>query len=147
MLDPGAVVPTAVEDDNLPGSRQMGDITLKIPLSPLDIRRFAERHQAHSAWVEWLGDTLDGAAFARCIPPFKDQTDALTTFLHPVLKTDQFKLQACEFILIKFTGQLRRWSGLIDRLCGLPVFPALVLLAHEAPQGCWVGTRPIISRL
>ena len=43
VLDAGAVVPGAVEQHDLAGRRQVGDVALEVPLRPLALGRRAER--------------------------------------------------------------------------------------------------------
>src|SRR6266404_3676002 len=86
-LDPGAVVPAAVEQDHLAARRQMGDVALKVPLSALLLGRRAERHDAADARVEALADPLDDAALAAASRPSK-----ITTTLRPCSRTHSCSL-------------------------------------------------------
>src|SRR6185436_20728384 len=65
VLDAGAVVPGAVEQDHLSGRRQVRDVALEVPLAALALGRRAERDDPDDARVGLLGDALDRAALAR----------------------------------------------------------------------------------
>ena len=47
LLDPGPVVPGAVEKHDLSGGRQMCDVAVEIPLAAFGLGRFGQRN--HSA--------------------------------------------------------------------------------------------------
>ena len=72
MLDTGAVVPTAVEEDDFPGGGEMRHVALKVPLGSLALGRRGEGHYAADAWIEALGDALDGAALAGGVASFEN---------------------------------------------------------------------------
>src|SRR5262249_11494555 len=74
-LDAGAVVPAAIEEDDLAARRQVRDIALEIPLPALLLGRRAERHDAADAGIEALGDALDDAALAGRIAALEEHDD------------------------------------------------------------------------
>ena len=82
MLHAGAVVPTAIEQNDFPGRRQVRHIALEVPLCPLAVIRRRQRHYAADAWIELLGDALDRAALAGRIAPF-EQDQNLFAALRP----------------------------------------------------------------
>ena len=71
-LDAGAVVPAAVEQDDLAGRRKVRHVALEVPLGPLALGRRRQRHHAADARVEALGDPLDGAALAGRVATLED---------------------------------------------------------------------------
>ena len=76
LLHPGPVVPAPVEQDDLAGRRQVGDVALEVPLRPLTVRGGPEGHYPAVAGVEPLHDALDGAALAGGVPALEDDHDA-----------------------------------------------------------------------
>ena len=71
----------------------MWHIALEIPLRLFAVARRRQRHHAHHARIEALGDALDDAALAGGIAPLEDHEDFLALGLHPVLELDQLRLQ------------------------------------------------------
>ena len=63
-LDTGAVVPTAVEDDDLPRRRQMRHIPLDVHLRLLTFRRRRQCHHSEHPRADPLGDGLDHPTLA-----------------------------------------------------------------------------------
>src|SRR5262249_54779917 len=84
-LDPGAVVPTAVEEDHLAACRQMGDIALEIPLPALLLGGRPEGDNTADARVEARRDALDDPTFARRIATLEDDDDFEAFQTHPLL--------------------------------------------------------------
>ena len=74
-LDAGAVVPAAVEQDHLPGGRQVGDVALEVPLRALALGRRAEGDDADDARVRPLDDPLDRAALAGRVAALEQHDD------------------------------------------------------------------------
>src|SRR5205085_155438 len=75
VLDPGTIVPTAVEDDHLARSREVLNVALHVHLGLLAVRWGGQRHDPKHARADPLGQGTDGAAFASRIPAFKDDDD------------------------------------------------------------------------
>ena len=90
----------------------------------------SERRHAAVARANRLGDTFDGAAFARGIPSLEEHQHACTRLGHPVLHLDEFDLESLELGLV----QLLR-HPVDGRLDGL-------LLRHPAGSPCW--SRPTL---
>ena len=93
-LDASPIVPAAVKQHDLASGGQMRDITLEVPLRPLPIIRGRQRHHLADARVKALRDALDGAPFASRIPAFEDDDDLQFLMRHPILKFQEFMLQA-----------------------------------------------------
>src|SRR6185295_12893303 len=64
VLDASAIVPTAVEDDDLTGGGEVRQIALQVDLTLLAIGRRGQRHGAKHPRAHPLGDRFDHAPFA-----------------------------------------------------------------------------------
>ncbi len=99
-LDVRAVVPAPVEQDHLPGSGQLGDVPLEVPLGLLALRRLGQSHHAHRSGARPLGDRLDDTTLPRGAPPLEDDQDLEALPLDPVLQHDQLLLQLFHLPLV-----------------------------------------------
>ena len=77
MFHPGPVVPTPVEQDDLPGGGQVGDVALEVPLRPLRVRGLAQGDDAAATGVQRLGDALDGPALAGGVTALEEDDEFL----------------------------------------------------------------------
>jgi hypothetical protein len=102
-LDVGAVVPTPVEEDDLPTRRQVLHVALEVPLCLLPLGGLGEGDHPHLAWAGPFGDPLDHAAFSGRSASLEDDQDFHPGLGDPVLELDQ---------LLLHPGQL----GLVDLL-------------------------------
>src|SRR3974377_1803462 len=59
LLDPGAVVPTAVEQGHLARPRALLDVALEVPLCALSVTRLRKRDDPRDARVQVVGYPLD----------------------------------------------------------------------------------------
>src|SRR5580704_4967274 len=84
-LHAGAVVPTAVEDDNFTSSRKMRHVTLHVHLGFLAVGRSRKCDEAEDSRTDPFGDGADRAAFAGGITALEDDHDSETFVLDPVL--------------------------------------------------------------
>jgi hypothetical protein len=91
-LDARPVVPGAVEQHDLARGRQLGDVTLEVPLRALALGRCGERDDAGDAGVEVLRHSFDRAALAGGIASLEHHDQALALGPHPLLGLDQFGL-------------------------------------------------------
>src|SRR5258707_1265692 len=64
VLYPCPVVPTPVEQGDLPGGGQMSDVALEVPLRPLRVGGLAQCDDATPAGVQRLGNAFDCPALA-----------------------------------------------------------------------------------
>src|SRR4030095_3304251 len=71
ILHAGAVVPTAVKNDDLPGRWKMLHITLDVQLRLLAVRRSRQSHDAKYPRAHALCDRFDGSPLAGAIAPFQ----------------------------------------------------------------------------
>ena len=100
-FDAGAIIPAPVEQHDLSAGGQMEGIALEIPLAALALRGRRQRHGAADPGIETLGDAFDDAALARRIPPLEDDDQFQLLGDDPILKLDQFALQAQQFLEIE----------------------------------------------
>src|SRR3989338_7713551 len=119
FFNTGAVVPTAVEKNDLTSRRQMGHITLKIPLAALPLTGRRKCGHPADTRIQPLGDALDYPSFAGCVTAFK-KDDYFELLVHdPVLQLDQLALKAKQFPEIEASVQLLLvpgFQGLFDKL-------------------------------
>src|SRR5947208_1484188 len=64
ILHPRPVAPTSVEQDDLPGGGQVGDVALEVPLRLLRVGGLAKGDDTATTGVQGLGNALDGPALA-----------------------------------------------------------------------------------
>ena len=84
-LDPGAVVPAAVEDHHFARSGQVAQIALQVHLGFLSLGRCGQCHHAEHPWADTLGDGLDGATLAGTVTAFEDDAHLQALGNHPLL--------------------------------------------------------------
>ena len=99
-LDAGPVVPAAVEEHDLAGRRQLGDVALEVPLRPLAVGRLGQRDHPHDARVGPVDDPLDRAALARGVPALEEHADPEALVDDPLLELDQLPLESLEVALV-----------------------------------------------
>ncbi len=75
-FDARAVVPRAVEHDDLARGRQVLDVTLKVPLASFGFGRLFQRDDPRAMRIQMLHEALDCAALAGGIAPFEQDDDA-----------------------------------------------------------------------
>jgi hypothetical protein len=99
-LDPGPVVPTAVEQDDLAARGQVGDVALEVPLGLLTVARGGQGGDAAPARIEVLGDPLDHPALARRVAALHDDHKALLLVPDPLVHAHQLRLQPEESLVV-----------------------------------------------
>ena len=99
-LDAGAVVPGPVEQHDLPGGRQLGDVAVEVPLASLGLGGLGERDDAGGARVEVLGEPLDRAALAGGVAALEEDHVLGAGVLRPVLELQQLDLQLVLLLLV-----------------------------------------------
>src|SRR6185436_15546751 len=100
VLDAGAVVPGAVEQDHLARRRQVRDVALEVPLRALALRRRAEGDDAHDPRVRLRRDALDRAALAGRVAALEEHRDLEAGVDDPLLQAHELRLQALELLLV-----------------------------------------------
>src|SRR5262245_60191109 len=93
-LDPGAVVPAAVEEHDLARGREVRHIALEIPLGALAVVGGGQGGDATHARIEALGDALDDAALACGVAPLEQDHEPVPGVDDPVLELHQLALEA-----------------------------------------------------
>ena len=123
---PGAVVPGAVEQDDLAGRGQVRDVALVVPLGLLALGRRRECGDAHDARAEVLRDPLDGAALAGGVATLEDHDHPGSRRLGPELDLDQLGLEAEQLGLVDGVRDLvlvLLLAGLLRHVRTLPPGP------------------------
>ena len=92
-LDAGAVVPGAVEEHDLPGRGQVGDVALEVPLRPLALGRRGQRDDAAEARVERVDDALDRPALAGGVAALEDDDEPVAALADPVEHLHELELE------------------------------------------------------
>jgi hypothetical protein len=131
-LDPGAVVPTAVEEHHFPGGRQVRHVALEKPLRLLLLRRRRQGHDPADARVEVLSDALDDTAFAGGISSLEQDHDFESLLADPLVEFHQFHLQAGQFLPVELAFDLL--AGFLAGLLAGGVRPgvsALFVSGHD----------------
>ncbi len=104
-LDPGAVVPAAVEQHDLPGGGQVLDVPLEVPLGALALGRRGQCGDPGDARVQILRHPLDRAALAGRVAPLEDHHQPGTLGPHPLLELHQLVLEPEQFALVRLPRQ------------------------------------------
>jgi hypothetical protein len=90
---PGAGIPGPIEQHNLAGGGQVGEVALEVPLGALALARLLQRHHPGPAWVQVLGEPLDRAPLAGGVAALEHDNQPLAGGLEPVLELQQLDLQ------------------------------------------------------
>src|SRR5262245_21260940 len=106
VFDAGAVVPAAVENDELARSRKLLDVSLGEHLCLFPVRRRRECNDTKDARTDPLGDCLDGSAFPRGVAAVEYDDDAEPLVFDPLLQMAELHLELAEFLFISFPFQL-----------------------------------------
>ena len=95
VLDAGAVVPAAVEDDDLAGGREVLHVALHVELRLLPVGRGRQGDQPEDARADALRDRLDGPAFAGGVASLEHDDDAQTLRGRPSPAAGTARSAAC----------------------------------------------------
>ncbi len=156
-LDPGTVVPAAVEQDDLATGRQVRDVALEIPLGLLAVVRRGQRGDPADPRVEALGDALDHAALARRVASLEENHHLVPGVHHPVLQFHQFPLQAEQFaeiaaptqfagrILLLGTEQLVQVQLVVEQFLLQLFVVSIEPVATDAARGIAIGVHALLS--
>ena len=103
VFNAGTVVPTAVENDDLPGSRKVLHVALDIHLAFFSVGRSRKCDESENPRADAFCDCPDGAALARGIAPFKDNNDPKPFIFDPILEFTELCLQTTQlcFVFLK----------------------------------------------
>src|SRR5260370_26483272 len=88
-LDTSPVVPASIEDHDLAGPGQFGDITLHVQLGLFALSRRRQGNHSKDSRAHSLRNALDDAALTRRIAPLKDDNDLERFALDAVPELDQ----------------------------------------------------------
>src|SRR5271170_1030599 len=101
----GAVVPTAIKDQDFASGWKMLHIALEIHLTLLSIGRGGERHQAEYAGAHTFDEGLNGAALTGGVATLKEDDDPQATLFYPFLKFAEFGLKPLELFFVFLPAQ------------------------------------------
>src|SRR6516162_10139403 len=82
-FDAGAVVPAPIKDHDLPGGRKVWQITLKVDLRFLSIRRRRKRYHTKNAWADPFGDRFYRAALPGTVAALENHDNTQSLVFHP----------------------------------------------------------------
>jgi hypothetical protein len=105
LLDPGAVVPAAVEQNDFALARQVRDVALEIPLALLGLARLAQRDGAALPRVELVGDRLDRAPLPRRVAALEQDAQPLARRRDPARHRHQLRLHRLKQLLVALPFQ------------------------------------------
>lgn len=112
VLDAGAIIPAAIENNDFTRRGKMRHVTLQINLSLFTVGRCWQRDNAKDARADAFSDGADGAALACTVAAFKENDDAEAFVFYPFLKFAEFGLKASQFLFILFAFQFFRPVGI-----------------------------------
>ena len=92
-LDPGAVVPGSIEQDDLALRRQVPHVPLEVPLAPLALARHRQCNHVGATWIEVLHEPLDRATLSGRVTSLEQDNQLLTRLADPCLRLEQLDLQ------------------------------------------------------
>src|SRR5262249_36157523 len=135
ILDAGAVVPTAVEDDDFAGCGKMRDVALEVDLRFFAIGRCRQRNHAEYAWTDPAGDRLDGAALAGRVTPLEHDDNPQALLLDPILEPAEVNLQLAQIAFVGFAREFRTTAVSVGLPCSHDYLPSFNV----------VGLKPLRS--
>ena len=130
-LDPCPVVPGPIEQDDLAGCGEMGEVALDVQLALLPIRGRGQCDVLEHAGAAALHDAADHAALAGGVPPLEHDDHPRALGHRPRLQPRQLDLQLREFFL-ELLARHRRRRG--NAICGRLWVCVLLSLALGQPQ-------------
>src|SRR6185369_12427790 len=83
VLDAGAVVPAAIEDDDLAGRGEVRHVALHVDLSLFAIGGSGQGGDAKDARTQPLGERPDRTAFAGAVTALEHDNDPQPLLFHP----------------------------------------------------------------
>ena len=92
-LNAGAIVPTAIEDNDLAAGWKLFDVTLNIHLAPLPLGGRRQSHDTENARADPLGERFDRAALTGGVSPFERDDDLQAFMLDPILQAAKLDLK------------------------------------------------------
>jgi hypothetical protein len=106
-FDEEAIIPTAVEEHDLPCGGEALDVALVINLGFFAFVRRGQGDHLKNPRAGPFGDAFDDSAFASRVAPFKNHDRARAGFFDPELQLDQLRLQTGQlFVVIGGGGSL-----------------------------------------
>src|SRR5258705_1582190 len=141
-FDPGAIVPTAVENHDLAPGRKMRQVSLNIHLRFLAFRRGGHGNDAENARADSCGHGLDDTTFAGAISSLEDHAYLLALALHPFLKLDELNVQLAQLLLVFLALEPRNVGILaLAILVGYLVHVSVSLTSCQRFASSWILCR------
>ena len=136
VFHPCPVVPTPVEQDDLPGGGQMGNVALEVPLRPLRVGGLAKGDDATATRVHRLGNALDGPALSSGVTALEQYDEFFARCLDPILHFHQFHVQFVQLGFVLLALQL----AILRRLVGsfLPLLLFFPSCPRFSPSHCMI---------
>ena len=115
LFDAGAVVPAAIEQNQLLRHRKLGHITLEVPAALLPVGRLAKRHHPRFTRAQVLDDALDAAVLAGRVAPFKQNEDLFPAGDDVALQFHQLDLEQAHLGFVVLAGDRNTGTRRIGR--------------------------------
>src|SRR5271166_3511282 len=106
-LNPGAVVPTAIENNYFSSRRKMRDVALDVHLRLFSLGRRRQCNESKHSRANPFRNALYDPALPCRITPFEDHNDLQSLVLHPQLQFDELGLQLCQMTFELLVLELR----------------------------------------
>ena len=119
FLDARAIVPAAIEQDDLALGRKMLDVALEVPLAPFALGRRGKRHHAALPRVQHPREHVDRAALACRVAPFEHDHQPLPCFRNPARHRAELLRQRLQKLLVVLLAQARSAAHPCPRLAKL----------------------------
>src|SRR5678815_388216 len=104
VLDAGAVVPAAVEDDDLAACGEVRQVALQVHLRLFAFGRSGKRHDTKHARTDTLADRSNRPALACAVATLENNDDAQALVFDPGLELAQLSLEAAHLLRVGFVA-------------------------------------------
>jgi hypothetical protein len=91
-----AVVPAAIEEDDLARTRQLAHVAFEVPLADLLVRRLGKRNHPSMTRHHVLSKAKDRPALAGRVAPFEEDRQPLALGYELLLQLEQLDLQSAQ---------------------------------------------------
>jgi hypothetical protein len=141
-----AIVPTAVEDHDFSAGRQVRQVSLNVHLRFFALCRRRQRNDAENPRTDTGSYSFDGATLSGAVTPLKDDADLAASVPNPLLKLNNFPMEAFELLLEGLPLHLAVRGELV--LVGIE-FAGLAHAFPRCPSIChsnllMTGLRPLL---
>src|SRR4030095_12520044 len=140
ILDAGAVVPGAIEDDDLAGRGKVLEIALDVQLGLLPVGGNGKRRQAEDPWADALGERLEVAPLARRVTSLDDDDHPRPCLDYVLLKDAELSLEPPQLLLVLSGLQFRGGFDWFSRVHKSPPGACADSLSGRLAPGSRPGT-------